>query len=65
MHETVDECYDASGVGEDLIPFAEGFVGCQHEWTAQLIAARDDLEEQIRVASVVGEVSDLIALRYA
>ena len=60
MHETVDECYDASGVGEDLIPFAEGFVGCQDERTAQLIAARDDLEEQIRIASIVSEISDLI-----
>jgi hypothetical protein len=26
MHETVNEGDDAGGVGEDLVPFAEGFV---------------------------------------
>ena len=27
MHEPIDERDDASGVGEDLVPFAERFVG--------------------------------------
>jgi hypothetical protein len=26
MHETVNEGDDAGGVGEDLVPFSEGFV---------------------------------------
>ena len=30
MHESIDEGDDAAGVGEDLIPFAEGFVGISY-----------------------------------
>ena len=29
MHQPIDEGDDAGGVGEDLVPFAEGFVGGQ------------------------------------
>ena len=65
MHKTVDERDDAGGIGEDLVPFAERFVGRQDHRTMQLIAARDHLEEQIGVTRVVGEVSDLVDLRCA
>ena len=65
MHETVNEGDDAGGVREDLVPFAERFVGRQDDRTMQLITTRNHLEEQIGVTRVVGEVSDLVDLRCA
>ena len=59
MHEAVDEGDDARGVGEHLVPFSEGLVGGEHD-RAALIATRDDLEEQVGIAVVVGQVSHLI-----
>ena len=59
MHQAIDEGHDAGSVGEDLVPFAEGLVGREHGGTL-LIAARDELEQQIGVTSIVGQVTDLI-----
>jgi hypothetical protein len=50
---------DTGGVGEDLAPFGEGAVG-REQGGFLLVAARDDLKEQIGVAVGVGEVSDLV-----
>lgn len=65
MHEPIDERDHTGGIGEDLVPFGECFVCCQNERTAQLIAARDDLEEQVCVACVIGKISNFVNLRYA
>jgi hypothetical protein len=65
MHEPVDESDHTGGIGEDLVPFGKGFVGCENERTAQLISASDDLEEQVCVAGVIGEISNFVNLRYA
>lgn len=43
MDEAVDEGDDAGGVGEDVRPFAEGFVGGQYDGSL-LIPARGDFE---------------------
>lgn len=59
MDQTVDEGDDAGGVGKDLAPLAEGFVGGQDDGFV-LVAPRDDLEEEVGVTSVVGEVAELI-----
>jgi hypothetical protein len=59
VHEPIDEGYDAGGVREDLGPFAERFIRGDDDGVF-LVAARDDLEEQVRIARVVGEVPDLI-----
>ena len=64
MHQAVDEGDHAGGIGEDLVPFGEHPVRCQDEWTAQLIAPCDDLEEQIGIAGVVGQISDFIATEH-
>jgi hypothetical protein len=59
MHEAVHEGDDASGVGEDLAPACKYLVRC-HDGAVVLIAAADELEEQVGVAVGVGEVADLI-----
>jgi hypothetical protein len=64
VHESIDERDDATGVGEDFGPFAEGLVG-DNDHGAALIAASDDLEEQVGVAGVIREIPDLVHLRYA
>ena len=65
MQQSVDEGDDTGGVGEHLIPFAECFVGGQENGTLLLITAGHHLEEQIGVAWVVGQIADLVNLRYA
>ena len=59
--EAVDQRGDAAGVGEDVGPFVEGEIGREDEGLL-LVAPRDDLEEQVRGAGVVGEVADLVEL---
>jgi hypothetical protein len=61
VDEAVDERDDAGGVGEDLVPFGEGAVGGD-EGGFGLVAARDDLEQQVGVAFGVGQVADLVDL---
>ena len=46
-------------LGEDGVPLLEGQVGGE-EQGAVLVAAADELEEEVGGAGVVGEVSDLI-----
>jgi hypothetical protein len=65
MHEPVDESDHTGGIGKDLVPFAKGLVCCQDERPAKLIAARDNLEEQVCVAGVIGEISNFVNLRCA
>ncbi len=57
--EAVDQCRDAAGVGEDGGPVLEGEVGRDDDGFL-LVATRDDLEEEIGGAGIVGEVADLI-----
>src|SRR6185312_2532297 len=38
--------------------------GRKHQWTAQLISARDHLEQQICVTSVIGQVSNFVHAQY-
>ena len=59
MDEAVDEGDDAGGVGEHVVPFAEDLVGGQDDGTLQ-VSAGDDLEQQVGVAVVIGEVADLV-----
>ena len=58
--ESVDEGDGARGIGEDGVPVLEGQVGGD-EQGAVLVAAADELEEEVGGASVVGEVSELVA----
>src|SRR5450631_120282 len=60
MDQAIDEGDHAAGIGEDLIPFAEHFVGGQGNGTLLLITAGDHLEEQIGIVCVVGEIADLV-----
>ena len=59
MDEAVDEGDDAGGGGEHVGPFGEGFVGGDEHRQGE-IPAGDDLEEEVGIAVVVGEVSDLV-----
>src|SRR5215470_16414336 len=59
MNEAIDEGDDAGSVGEHLVPFDERTVGGD-ERARLLVAARDELEEEVGVAVGVGEVADLI-----
>jgi hypothetical protein len=64
MHEPIDEGDETGGIGEDLVPFAEGLVGGQQHTAVLLIAARDHLEEQVSVAGVVGEIPYLVRAKH-
>jgi hypothetical protein len=59
MDDAVDERDGRGGVGEDAGPGAERQVGRDHE-TFFLMPAADDLEEEVRVAAVVGQIPDLV-----
>ncbi len=59
MDDAVDEGGGAGSVGEDGGPLAERQVGGEDEALA-LVAAAHDLEEEVGVAVVVGEVADLV-----
>src|SRR5262249_2833064 len=59
MNEAIDEGDDAGSVGEHLVPFDERTVGGD-ERARLLVAARDELEEEVGVAVGVGEIADLL-----
>src|SRR6266850_2380208 len=59
MGQAVDEGDDGCGVGEDVVPLGEGLVGGDEGWDLE-IATADDLEEEVGVAMVVGEVAQLV-----
>ena len=61
VDEAVDQGDDTGGIGEDLAPFGEGAVG-RDEGGLGLVAARDDLKEQIGVTVGVGQIADLVDL---
>ena len=59
VDKAVDEGDDAGGAGEHVGPFGEGFVGGDEHGQVE-VSAGDDLEEEVGVAVVVVEVSDLV-----
>ena len=59
MDEAIDQGGDAGRGGEDLAPFGERAIG-RHQGALVLIAARDELEQQIGMAVRVGEISNLV-----
>ena len=59
MDEAVDEGDDAGGGGEHVGPLREGFIGRDEHGHGE-VPAGDDLEEEVGIAVVVVEVSDLI-----
>ena len=59
MHEAIDERDDAGGVGENLVPLTEGFIG-YYQRTAQLVTTRSYLEQQVRVACVISQIAHLV-----
>src|SRR5262245_50610472 len=59
VDEAIDEGDNTGGVGEHLVPFGKGTVGGD-EGARLLIAARDELEEEVGMAVGIGEVADLI-----
>jgi hypothetical protein len=59
VDEAVDQGDDAGGVGEDLVPFCERPVG-GHDRALVLVAAADELEQQVGMAVGVGQVADLV-----
>ena len=62
MDESVDEGDDASGIGKDVIPLGEGFVSSQDDGALE-VPSSNDLEEEVGVAVVVGEIADLVDAR--
>ena len=50
MNEPIDERDDAGGVREDFAPRGEGLVGTEQHGSLGVVAAGDDLEEQVGVA---------------
>jgi hypothetical protein len=59
VDEPIDERDDAGCVGEHLVPFGKRAVGGD-EGAGVLVAARDELEQEVGMAVGVGEIADLI-----
>ena len=59
MGKAVQQRGDAGGVGEDGIPFLEGFVGGQDHGIA-FIAVVDDFEQQVGGVGVIGQVAAFV-----
>ena len=59
VNQTVDQGDDAGGIGEDLTPLGEGSVG-RDEGGFFLIAAANDLEQQVGVAIAIGKLTHLV-----
>src|SRR3954451_23388893 len=59
VDEAVDEGDGGGGGGEDGVPLAEIEVGGEDD-ALVLVAAADDLEEEVGVAVVEGEIADLV-----
>ena len=59
VHEPVDEGDHTGGVGEDVVPFTEDFVGGQNDGALE-VSTGDDLEQEVGVAVVIGQVADLV-----
>ena len=60
MHQSIDQGDHTAGVGEDLGPFGKGLVGREDDGAFVIVTPGDDLEEQVCIAGVVGEIADLI-----
>jgi hypothetical protein len=58
VREAVDEPDGAGGVGEDRVALAKGGIGGKHDGLL-FVATRDDLEEEVGGAGIVGQVADL------
>jgi hypothetical protein len=59
VDDAVDERGRACSVGEHSGPLGKGEVGGHHE-AATLVTPADDLEQQVGIAGVVGQVADLV-----
>ena len=59
VDEAVDQGDDAGGVGKDFTPLGERSIGC-YEGALTLVAAVDELEQEVSVTVGIGEVSDLV-----
>jgi hypothetical protein len=59
VDESIDDGDDGGGRGKDFVPLGEGFVGSD-EGGAFFVASGDDLEEEVSVFWVVGEISELV-----
>ena len=59
VREAIDQRDRAGGVGKDGVPVLEGQVR-GHEHGAVLVAAADDLEEEVGGVGIVGEVANLV-----
>ena len=59
VSEAIDQGDGTGGVGEDGVPAFEREIGRDQD-RAVLVAATDDLKEEVCGARIVGQVSDLI-----
>src|SRR5882672_9240333 len=59
MDDAIDEGGGAGGVGEDAGPVTEGEIGGEYG-AFLLVAAADDLEEQVGVSIVEGEEANFV-----
>ena len=57
--EAIDESAEAGGILEDSAPLLVGEVGGEDD-RAQLVAAADNVEEQVGGAAVAGDVAELV-----
>src|ERR1700728_925452 len=59
LHDALDESGRAGRARKDGVPIGEGEVGGEHE-ALLLVAAADDLEDEVGISVVEGEESELV-----
>jgi len=59
VDESIDERDNGGGVGKDFSPLAKHLIGGDQQRAFE-VAAGDDLEEQVGVAGVIGEIAELV-----
>ena len=60
MDQAIDQRDDAGSMREHPAPLGEGLVGTEEDGLLRVVAKRDHLEQQVGLATVVGEKTDLI-----
>jgi hypothetical protein len=60
IEQAIEDCARDHGIAEDFAPCAETLIAGDDDRTA-LVAARDQLEEQIRALAIDRQVADLVA----
>ena len=60
MEQAMEQRDGERGIGEDLVPLPEGFVGGEDDGLLGLVALVDDLEEEGDIGALEGQIAYLV-----